>query len=112
MIESGQGAVVSVFGLSTFAVLLMEAGLVGHDFSLEYVARNASLDTPLLYTIIALWGALEGSILLWIWLLALMTVLTVWIERKRQHELIPYVTMVLLCVSAFFLFLAVIPASP
>lgn len=69
-IESGQGAVVSVFGLSTFAVLLMEAGLVGHDFSLEYVARNASLETPLFYTIIALWGALEGSILLWIWLLA------------------------------------------
>ncbi|MBZ0170038.1 cytochrome c-type biogenesis protein cycK [Candidatus Methylomirabilis lanthanidiphila] len=111
-IESGQGAVVSVFGLSTFAVLLMEAGLVGHDFSLEYVARNASLETPLFYTIIALWGALEGSILLWIWLLALMTVLTVWIERKRQPEVIPYVTTVLLCILAFFLFLAVIPASP
>ena len=112
LIESAEGAVVSIFGLSTFAVLLMEAGLIGHDFSLEYVARNASLDTPLLYTIIALWGALEGSILLWIWLLALMSVLAVMIERKRQRELIPYVTTVLLCISAFFLFLAAFPASP
>ena len=112
LIESGQGAVVSVFGLSTFAILLMEAGLVGHDFSLEYVARNASLETPLFYTIIALWGALEGSILLWIWLLALMTFLAVMIERKRQRELIPYVTAVLLCISVFFLFLAAFPASP
>lgn len=112
MIESGQGAVVSVFGLSTFAILLMEAGLVGHDFSLQYVARNASLDTPLFYTIIALWGALEGSILLWVWLLALMTLLTVIIERKRQRELIPYATAVLLCISAFFLILAAFPANP
>lgn len=112
LIKSAEGAVVSIFGLSTFAVLLMEAGLVGHDFSLEYVARNASLDTPLFYTIIALWGALEGSILLWIWLLALMSALVVMIERKRQHELMPYVTTVLLCISAFFLFLAAFPASP
>ncbi|MDE2059210.1 MAG: heme lyase CcmF/NrfE family subunit [candidate division NC10 bacterium] len=112
LIESGQGAVVSLFGLSSFAVLLMEAGLVGHDFSLEYVARNASLETPLFYTIIALWGALEGSILLWVWLLALMTLLTVLIERKRQRELIPYATTILLCISAFFLFLVAFPASP
>ncbi len=112
MIESGQGAVVSVFGLSTFAILLMEAGLVGHDFSLQYVARNASLDTPLFYTIIALWGALEGSILLWVWLLALMTLLTVMLERKRQRELIPYATAVLLCISAFFLLLVAFPANP
>ena len=112
LIESGQGAVVSVFGLSTFAILLMEAGLVGHDFSLQYVARNASLDTPLFYTIIALWGALEGSILLWVWLLALMTLLTVMLERKRQRELIPYVTAVLLCISAFFLILVAVPANP
>ena len=112
MIDSGQGAVVSVFGLSTFAILLMEAGLVGHDFSLQYVARNASLDTPLFYTIIALWGALEGSILLWVWLLALMTLLTVIFERKRQRELIPYVTAVLLCILTFFLILVAFPANP
>ncbi len=112
LIESAQGAIVSIFGLSSFAVLLMEAGLVGHDFSLEYVARNASLDTPVFYTIIALWGALEGSILLWIWLLGLMSVLAVMIESKRQRELMPYVTVVLLCISAFFLFLAAFPASP
>lgn len=112
LIESGQGAVVSVFGLSTFAVLLMEAGLVGRDFSLEYVARNGSIDTPLFFEIIALWGALEGSILLWIWLLALMSLIAVWLERKRQRELIPYVTAVLLCISAFFLFLGAFSASP
>ena len=58
LIESGRGAVFAVFGLATFAVLLMEAALVGRDFSIQYVARNGSLGTPLLYTVIAMWGAL------------------------------------------------------
>lgn len=43
----------------------MERALVSHDFSLVYVADNGSRATPLLYTAAALWGALEGSILLW-----------------------------------------------
>ena len=112
LIESGRGAVIAVFGLVTFAVLLMEAALVGRDFSLQYVARNGSLGTPLLYTIIALWGALEGSILLWIWILALMTLLAVMIEGKRHRELTPYATAVLLGISSFFLLLATFPANP
>ncbi len=112
LVESGRGAVFAVFGLVTFAVLLMEAALVGRDFSIQYVARNGSLGTPLLYTVIALWGALEGSILLWIWILALMSLLAVQIEGKRHREMIPYATAVLLCISAFFLFLAAFPANP
>lgn len=112
LIESGRGAVIAVFGLVTFAVLLMEAALVGRDFSLQYVARNGSLGTPLLYTIIALWGALEGSILLWIWILALMTLLAVMIEGKRHRETTPYATAVLLGISSFFLLLATFPANP
>jgi cytochrome c-type biogenesis protein CcmF len=112
LVESGRGAVFAVFGLATFAVLLMEAALVGRDFSIQYVARNGSLGTPLLYTVIALWGALEGSILLWIWILALMSLLAVLLEGKRHREMIPYATAVLLCISAFFLFLAAFPANP
>jgi cytochrome c-type biogenesis protein CcmF len=112
LIASGRGAVFALFGLASFAVLLMEAALVGRDFSIQYVARNGSLGTPLLYTIIALWGALEGSILLWIWILALMSLLVVVIEGKRNREAMPYATAVLLSISAFFLFLAAFPANP
>ncbi len=112
LVASGRGAVFAVFGLATFAVLLMEAGLVGRDFSLQFVARNGSRGTPLFYTVIALWSALEGSILLWIWILALMSLLVVLIEGKRNREMLPYVTAILLSISAFFLFLAAFPANP
>ncbi len=112
LVESGRAAAFVVFGLASFAVVLMEAALVGRDFSIRYVARNGSFGTPLLYTIIALWGALEGSILLWIWILAFMSVLAIVIERRRNPELMPYATATLLSISAFFLFLAAFPANP
>src|SRR5213079_3741345 len=47
---------------------------VGNDFSVLYVAENSNSALPLFYRVTALWGAHEGSLLLWILLLAAWTV--------------------------------------
>ncbi|HEX2369364.1 MAG TPA: cytochrome c-type biogenesis CcmF C-terminal domain-containing protein [Acidimicrobiia bacterium] len=47
------------------SLLVLEAALLGDDFSLEYVANHHAAATPLLYTVASAWGALEGSIVLW-----------------------------------------------
>lgn len=52
--------------------LLMTA-FVNNDFSLAYVALNSHESLPLMYRYTALWGAHEGSILLWIMILNLWT---------------------------------------
>ena len=59
------------FALLTLAIGAMIYALVTHDFSIGYVAQVGSRTTPLLYTVISLWGALEGSILFWGWVLAM-----------------------------------------
>lgn len=50
-------------------VLLAFAGLswafVVHDYTLDYVAANSNLLLPLRYRLTAVWGAHEGSMLLW-----------------------------------------------
>ena len=51
-------------------MLVMEIALLTHDFSVEYVARVGSRETPTYYTAISLWSSLEGSILFWGWILA------------------------------------------
>ncbi|MCH7493633.1 heme lyase CcmF/NrfE family subunit, partial [bacterium] len=48
-------------------------GFVSHDFSLLYVASNSSLGMPTMYLVTAWWGALEGSLLLWLLLVLLFT---------------------------------------
>ena len=66
---SGYGWVVGLAGLAAFVV--MERALIVRDWSLAYVQKVGSYDTPVLFNITALWSALEGSILLWLLLLAI-----------------------------------------
>ena len=65
------GAVYTNFLMVSIATASMVVALVTHDFSVSYVAAVGSRSTPLLFTIISLWGALEGSILFWAWVLAM-----------------------------------------
>ncbi|MCC6928786.1 MAG: heme lyase CcmF/NrfE family subunit [Gemmatimonadaceae bacterium] len=105
-------ATYAVFALVTVATFAMIYALITHDFSVGYVAQVGSRATPLFYTIISLWGALEGSILFWAWVLTLLSALVVFWNREREGALIPYTTMTMLAVSVFFLILLVGPADP
>jgi cytochrome c-type biogenesis protein CcmF len=91
----------------------MEWALVTHDFSLAYVVRNHSRSTPLLYTVAALWGALEGSILLWALVLAgYLTVTARRLRARASEPLVAWATLVGLVVAAFFFALMLGPANP
>ena len=48
------------------AVVCLVTSFVGNDFSVLYVAENSNSALPLFYRVAALWGAHEGSLLLWI----------------------------------------------
>jgi cytochrome c-type biogenesis protein CcmF len=91
----------------------MEWALVTHDFSIAYVVRNHARATPLLYTVAALWGALEGSILLWGLVLAGYLAVAVHRLRARAAEpLVAWATLVGLVVATFFFALMLGPANP
>ena len=95
------------------AALAMERALVTHDFSLEYVAENHSRATPLLYTIASLWGALEGSILLWTLVLAgYLAVVTRHFRDRADDPLVGWATLTGLVVATFFFALMLGPANP
>ncbi|HWH35027.1 MAG TPA: cytochrome c-type biogenesis CcmF C-terminal domain-containing protein, partial [Acidimicrobiales bacterium] len=100
-------------GGAVLAAVAMEVALVNHDFSLQYVADNGSRSTPLLYTVASLWGALEGSIILWTLVLAGFTVAVVRRFADRAGDpLVAWATLTLLAVAAFFFALMVGPADP
>jgi cytochrome c-type biogenesis protein CcmF len=111
-VQLGYGAVYANFVLVTIATIAMVVALVTHDFSVSYVAAVGSRSTPLLFTIISLWGALEGSILFWAWVLALYAAMVTWIYRHRTGNLLPYTATTLLCIILFFAILLVGPANP
>jgi cytochrome c-type biogenesis protein CcmF len=112
LVVSAERAAVAVWGLVTAALLLLAYSFLTFDFSIRYVATNTNLGTPFYYRITAVWGALEGSIILWAWMLGLYTFIVVLRYRRRQPTLYPWVLAVMLGVLAFFLLVMSGPAPP
>ena len=110
LVESAQHAALGVFALLTAGVLLLIYAFLTFDFSVRYVANNTNLGTPFYYRITALWGALEGSIVLWAWLVSIYTLIVILRHRTSARQLYPWVLTVMLTVVAFFLVVMVVPA--
>src|SRR5689334_1408071 len=89
LVQGAYAVVYTNWALLAIANLAMVWALVSHDFSVSYVAQVGSRATPLFYTIISLWGALEGSILFWGFILASYAAAVVWINRRREGAMVP-----------------------
>src|SRR3989475_9857291 len=111
-LRTGERAAIGVWLLITACIALMLYAFLTFDFSVRYVAVNTNRGTPFYYRITALWGALEGSIVLWAWMLSIYTLIVVVRYRRRQPELYPWVLSVMLRILAFFLLVMSIPAPP
>ena len=104
---------VLTFAASMGAFAAMEYAMITRDFSLAYVQKVGSWSTPALYNFAAVWSALEGSILMWVLVLAGYTLAVAYWVRKRMHDLIASWAMgVMFVVSAFFFLVSFFPANP
>jgi len=112
MIRSAERATYGVFGLVTIAMVALLYALLAHDFRLQYVASVSSRAMPTFYVIAALWGGQEGSMLPWLWLLAMYSALVVVQNRHRNRELMPYVISTLMTTTLLFLAMLVIVEDP
>ena len=64
---------VFLFASVAFGVLLY--GFLTDDFSVAYIAKQSNTAMPWYFKASALWGGHEGSLMLWIWVLALWVAL-------------------------------------
>ena len=99
---SAERAVFGMTGVTTVAALAMWTGLVTDRFDLANVAGYSSRSLGWGYKVTAMWGSQAGSLLLWAWLLSLVSSLVVITNRRRNRELMPIVIAVLMGVGVFF----------
>ena len=112
LVESAQHAALGVFALVTSCFALLTYAFLTFDFSVRYVATNTNLGTPFYYRITGVWGALEGSIILWSWMLALYTIILIVRHRVGARELYPWALATMLGILAFFLLVMTVAAPP
>jgi len=69
------------------AIVCLGYSFVSDDFSVLYVALNSNTNLPILYKIAAIWGAHEGSFLLWLFLLSLWSFLLAFSKKYGSQYL-------------------------
>ncbi|WIH03309.1 heme lyase CcmF/NrfE family subunit [Xanthomonas translucens pv. graminis] len=94
------------------AFALLAYALLRLDFSVRYVAANANLAQPWYYRLAAVWGAHEGSLLLWIAILNLWTVLLARSSRHLPEAFAARVLGVLGLIAAGFLAFVLFTSNP
>ena len=99
-----------IFVLVSFGILT--AAFVGQDFSVAYVAQNSHSQLPLMYRFSAVWGAHEGSLLLWILILGGWSVAVAALSRNLPKVVIARVLGVLGLVSLGFLAFTALTSNP
>ena len=70
--------------LLAFAFGCLTTAFVQNDFSVLYVAHNSNSLLPMIYRYSAVWGAHEGSLLMWALVLALWTGAVALFSRRNS----------------------------
>ena len=102
---------VQCFWIAVAFFVLMSAFLT-NDFSVKYVADNSNTQLPILYKASAVWGAHEGSLLLWVFVLSLWSVAVSLFSKRIPSDLLNQILIVLGALSFGFLLFLLFTSNP
>ncbi len=103
------------YGQFTFLIIafgcLLQAFLTD-DFSVAYVAANSNTLLPPVYKVSALWGAHEGSLLLWVTLLSAWGAAVATFSHNLPHQMVSRVLSVMGMIGIGFLLFMLLTSNP
>jgi cytochrome c-type biogenesis protein CcmF len=102
-VDISRRSVYLLCGLLTFCVVVVEIAFGTDDFSFNLVQQHSSIETPFFYKMAAMWSSQEGSLLLWAWVLSIVSSVSLYATRNKLRELVPYATAVMASIGAFFI---------
>lgn len=100
------------FAFLLFSFLCLTYAFMVDDFSVAYVASNSNTALPWYYKFSAVWGAHEGSLLLWALILAGWTFAVSIFSRHLPEEMLARVLAVMGMISVGFLLFLIITSNP
>jgi cytochrome c-type biogenesis protein CcmF len=112
LVLSARNAAWMVTALLTVAVLVLEVLLVTGHYQTSFVFKASNRAMPVFYRITALWGAQEGSLLFWSWLMSIFTAAVLGRKWGQMRAMMPYVIAVMEVTLAFFVGLTIFVANP
>ena len=102
---SGRRMAIVVSFLVIIATIILVNELISSNFDIDYVAHHTSLETPGIYKFSALLAGQSGSLLFWLFILSIFSLIAIYQNRNRYHKMMPWIIIVILFIQLFFLIL-------
>ncbi len=109
---TARSAVVGQLVFTLFSFGCLTAAFLRSDFSVLYVASNSNTELPTFYRIAAVWGAHEGSLLLWLLILVVWSAAVAVFNRAMNPAFISRVLGVLGLISGGFALFIIATSNP
>jgi len=100
------------FVFLAIAFLSLTYCFVVNDFSVLYVASNSNSALPVQYRVAAVWGAHEGSLLLWACILSVWTLAVTIYSRSLPQAMVARVIAVMGLISVGFILFMLTTSNP
>ena len=112
LMQSGRSLAAGFFVFVFFSFLCLVYSFINDDFSVSYVASNSNSLLPVYYKISAVWGGHEGSLLLWILMLAGWTLAVAVFSRSLPLDMQARVLAIMGFVAVGFLSFILFTSNP
>ena len=110
--EVARPCALGMLAFVALAFAMLAVSFFRHDFSVLYVAQHSNLKLPAMYRFAAIWGAHEGSLVLWQLILSSWTAAVALASRTLPQVLRARVLGVLGLVSIGFLLFILLTSNP
>ncbi len=116
----GHGALIALarpfaraqFVFVALAYAALTHAFIGNDFSVLYVAQHSNSALPMVYRVTAVWGGHEGSILLWVLILAGWTLAVSIFSTALDARTVARILGVMGLISTGFLLFTLLTSNP
>lgn len=112
MMSVGRSAASGQFLFLLIAFLCLTYSFIANDFSVLYVTNNSNTLLPIYYRISAVWGAHEGSLLLWVLCLAGWGFAVAVRSRSLPEDVLARVLSVMGMISIGFILFTLLTSNP
>lgn len=112
LISSSKNAIIAVFLCVLLSCVIFWNAIFFHDYSVQYVYLHTAADMPPMYLFTSFWSALEGSHLLWTFIMSIVCAISIGTVRKSNDTYSPALCVSFATALTFMLLLNVTISAP
>lgn len=107
-----RGATISGAAASGLAIAALGAAFLTNDYSIQYVWQYSNASMENIYKFSAIWGGMDGSMLLWAFILSVSSAVVAFSSLDLPRKLMPWVLSVINSSLLFFLSVCLFFTNP